>query len=238
MIAVLLRLNAAAQAKTAHLVALNALVLPAALGYLGTRLAGGHPEQNAFWVTGAVVLGAASLTISQVATAMSADRFAGRARLLAANGVSRLPYLWSHLLLSTVTAVAVMLVGAILGAAFGLVRIDGWTAPVVVAAGVVAGVALGSIGAVVAAVGKDRIGVTNAVVLVSSLVPLASPVLYPVPTAGWAHALSLVSPATSTVELLRGTTGTVAPFPLAATVAGAAAVIVFPLLAARCLRWS
>ncbi|MFI1711337.1 hypothetical protein [Streptomyces griseoruber] len=217
--------------------ALNALVLPAALGYLGSRIAGGATS-DAFWVTGAVVLGCANLAISQVATAMSADRFSGRGRLLICNGVSRPAYLWAHLIFAVMAAVLILGVATLTGVSLGLVRSDWWTLPSVVSAGVITGVALGSIGAIVAAQGKDRVGVTNATVLIGLLVPMASPLLYPVPTDQWAHLLSLISPATAVVELVRGTTGAAQPFPFAATAGGVIALVVFPLVASRCVRWS
>jgi len=94
-----------------HYLVVNAVVLPAALTYIGFRLSD-DPATRRAWIAGAVTLGIGLSAIANVAIPMLIDRFGGRLDLLRSLPLPKEAYLLAYLSLACLHSVAV--VGALL----------------------------------------------------------------------------------------------------------------------------
>jgi ABC-type polysaccharide/polyol phosphate export permease len=235
--AALVRLYWAQERSAIQFMLFNSFVMPGFVAYMGLMLAGDSLDDRRWWMAGSITIGLGMGGLAQVGFAVLTDRFLGRLDLIRSAPVPKLAYYAAQVSLTVVQNVALVL-GALAALwALGLATPGASGVAVALVAGVVAGSAIGGLGAALAFAARDFDGGNTAVAIAAIGLAVASPVFYELEALPrLLQPLAWLSPFTHVAPLLRAV---LAGAPIPATSFAATLVLALGLnvLSYRLARW-
>jgi ABC-2 type transport system permease protein len=215
----------------------NSFVMPAFVAYMGFMLAGDSLERRRWWMAGAITLGLGMGGLAQVGFAILTDRFLGRLDLLRSSPVSKAAYYAAQVGLGVAQGVVLVLGALALLAALGMAAPGVWGVLAALLAAVLAGSAIGGLGAAMAFAARDFDGGNTAVAIAAIGLAVASPVFYEIEALpSLLRPLAWLSPFTHIAPLLRAVIAG-APLPGASLAATVGLALVLNVLSYRLARW-